>query len=354
MYAGRLRPTSSARGPQQPEMSGTNAVSGQKVKPFSIAGTAYARLLKPFLKVYFVHFSPVSSLALAMSLCVRKACGELPKLVELINRAYEGSYEFIPFSVESLEKEISRRGLVFLVAEQGETIVGCVGYWRNPRGTEIEWLAAFSDAVRDALVQEVEKDEEGEVFTAVDVDSPLMEFWVKRGYVAEEGLYHMTAKLDGVKPLPEVPAGTVLRSLKPGEEKLLVDVVNASYGWERLKEDHIARWKAEHPPFNEEWVHVAEVNGKIVSAVVSRPDTEYNKHFHAKRGYLGPAATLPDYRGKNLASALTRRAMNFLYEKGMDTVSLYTFEGNVPSITLLNKLGFKVQHHWKFMHKKTL
>ncbi|MEM2780808.1 MAG: GNAT family N-acetyltransferase, partial [Candidatus Bathyarchaeia archaeon] len=71
----------------------------------------------------------------------------------------------------------------------------------------------------------------------------------------------------------------------------------------------------------------------------------------AKRGYLGPAATLSEFRGKNLASALTRKAMNFLYEKGMDTVSLYTFEGNIPSITLLKKLGFKVQHHWKFMHK---
>lgn len=278
--------------------------------------------------------------------------GELPRLVELINRVYDETYEFIPFNVESLEKEISRRGLVFLVAEHGGAVVGCVGYGRHPRGIEIEWLAAFDDAVKERLVQEIERNAENEVFTAVDVDSPTIEFWAKRGYMAERGLYHMTAGLDGDKPLPEVPAGTVLRSLKPGEEKMLVEVVNTSYGWERLKEDHIARWKAEHPPFTEEWVHVAEVDDKIVAAVVSRPDTEYNEHFHAKRGYLGPAATLPDYRGKNLASALTRKAMNFLYEKGMDTVSLYTFEGNVPSITLLNKLGFKVQHHWKFMHKK--
>lgn len=287
-----------------------------------------------------------------MGIRVRSLCsGELSKLVELINRAYEGSYEFIPFDLVNLEKEISRRGLMFLVAEQDGAIVGCVGYANRPRGTEIEWLAAFENVVREALVQEIERNTEGEVFTAVDIDSPLMEFWIKRGYVAEGGLYHMTAELDGIKPLPEVPAGTVLRSLKPGEEKMLVEVVNVSYGWERLREDSLITWKVEHPPFNEEWIHVAEVNGKIMAAVVSRPDTEYNKFFHAKRGYLGPAATLPEHRGKNLASALTRRAMNFLYEKGMNAVSLYTLEQNAPSVALLRKLGFRIQHHWRFMHK---
>jgi RimJ/RimL family protein N-acetyltransferase len=44
--------------------------------------------------------------------------------------------------------------------------------------------------------------------------------------------------------------------------------------------------------------------------------------------------------------------MNFLYEKGMDSVALYTSEENIPSITLLQKLGFNVGHRWKFMRKK--
>ncbi|MEM2412222.1 MAG: GNAT family N-acetyltransferase [Candidatus Bathyarchaeia archaeon] len=277
--------------------------------------------------------------------------GELQKIVELINKAYRGSYEFIPFTIQSLNLEISRRGITFLVAEEDGAIVGCVGYSSRRMGVEIEWLAAFDENVRETLVREVERIAEGSVHVHVDVDSPQMEFWVRRGYNAEGGLYHMTAKLEGVEPLPEVPAGTVIRSLKPGEEKTLIQVVNISYGWERLREDSIATWKAEHPPFNEEWIHVAEINGKIVSAVVSRPDTEYNRYFNARRGYLGPAATLPEYRGRNLASALTRRAMNFLYEKGMDTVSLYTLEQNTPSVALLKKLGFKVQHHWKFMYK---
>ncbi|MEM3090511.1 MAG: GNAT family N-acetyltransferase, partial [Candidatus Bathyarchaeia archaeon] len=143
----------------------------------------------------------------------------------------------------------------------------------------------------------------------------------------------------------------IIRSLKLSEEKVLVETVNIGYGWERLREGFIAEWKAEHPPFDESWVHVAEIDGKIVSAVASRPDTKYNNYFKAKRGYLGPAVTLPEYRGRNLASALTRRAMNFLYEKGMDSVALHTAENNKPSVALLKNLGFEVRYSWKFMHK---
>jgi ribosomal protein S18 acetylase RimI-like enzyme len=275
----------------------------------------------------------------------------LSGLVDLLNGVYRDSYEFVPFNGEKLRLEIVERKLRVLVAEEKGVVFGCVAYGRSPWGMEIEWLAASEETIKDALVEEVEKKVDGGVFTAVDFGSPMMNFWVRHGYKAEGGLYQMVARLDGVKPLPEVPAGTVIRSLKPGEEKKLIETVNSAYGGERMRDGSVARWKTEHPPFNEEWIHVAEIGEKIVSAVVSRPDTEYNEFFKAKRGYLGPAATLPDYRGKSLASALTTRAMNFLYEKGMDSVALYTAEQNTPSVMLLKKLGFEVGHHWKFMRK---
>jgi len=97
-------------------------------------------------------------------------------------------------------------------------------------------------------VREAERLVGDAVLVHVDADSPHLRFWIERGYEVEGGLYHMTAEPEGIKPLPDVPAGTVLRSLKPDEEKELVKVVNTSYGWERLREDSIARWKEEHPP----------------------------------------------------------------------------------------------------------
>lgn len=277
-------------------------------------------------------------------------------LVKLLNEEYANSYEFIPYTVEGLLEEVEERKLTVLVAKGNGETLGCIAFHKGYHGEHIEWLASSKGAhqkvVEEMLVKEVENRTVGSTLSVrVDANSPKIQFWIERGYKAGEGLYHMVARLDGVKPLPPVPEGTIIRSLKPGEEKALVETVNIGYGWERLREGFIAEWKAEHPPFDESWIHVAEIGGKIVSAVASRPDTRYNQFFNARRGYLGPAVTLPEYRGRNLASALTRRAMNFLYEKGMGSVALHTFEWNAPSVALLRNLGFEVRHSLKFMRK---
>ncbi len=281
---------------------------------------------------------------------------DMSSLVKLLNETNRESYEFIPFDEEKLRSQIREWNLKILVAEEKGGIIGSVAYNNGHWGEEIEWLAVSENSnrklVEKVMVREIEKHVKGEtVFTVVDAGSPKIKEWAERGYKPEGGLYHMVAKLDGLKPLPKVPEDVIIRSLKPGEEKEFVEAVNAGFGWERVKLGIIQKRKSECPSFSEEWIHLAELDSKIVSVVVSRPDVKYNKFFSGKRGYLGPAATLPEHRGKNLASALTRRAMNFLFEKGMDSAALYTTEQNIPSVTLLRKLGFKIGHHWKFMRK---
>jgi len=161
----------------------------------------------------------------------------------------------------------------------------------------------------------------------------------------------MHMRLAGLKTIPKIPEGVLLRSLKPEEENEFVQLVNTGFEYERIRPGDIQKWKTENPPFDEEWIHIAESNGKLVSVVVAKPDVGYNRFFNAKRGYLGPAATLHEYRGRNLASALTVNAMNSLFEKGMDSVCLFTLETNVPSVKLMRKIGFEIGHSWKFMHK---
>lgn len=281
---------------------------------------------------------------------------DLKSLVRLLNEAYKETYEFIPYTEGKLRSWIQEGNLIILVAEEKGEVTGSVAYRSGHWGEEIEWLAVSEGQSRklieNTLVREVEKCVKGEtVFTGVDAGSPKINEWIERGYNPEGGLYCMVARLDGLKPLPKVPEGIILRSLKPEEEKEFVEAVNAGFGSERLKVGIIQKWKSECPPFSEEWIHVAELNNKIVSVVASRPDIEYNEFFGGKRGYLGPAATLSEHRSKHLASLLTCRAMNFLFEKGMNSMALYTSEQNIPSLTLLRKLGFKVGHHWKFMRK---
>lgn len=130
--------------------------------------------------------------------------------------------------------------------------------------------------------------------------------------------------------------------------------VDAAFGWERLKPDDVQKWKAEAPYFDKERIHVADCGNRIVSVVIAKEDVEYNTSFDGRRGYLGLAATLPEYRRKNLTSALKRRAMNFLSEKGMNSVALYSQEQKASSVTMLRNLRFRVDDHWKFMRKSLM
>jgi ribosomal protein S18 acetylase RimI-like enzyme len=202
-------------------------------------------------------------------------------------------------------------------------------------------------------VNEIEKNAKGNIVsTMVDEGSPRIDDWINRGYVLYPGFQRMSAKLDGLKPIPELAEGIRLRSLRPDEEEKLVAVVNAGFGWQRLEPGVLETWKSEDPPFSEDWVQVAEIGERIVSAVVAKPDTNYLKYLHLKRGYLGPAATLPEFRNKHLASALTAKAMNSLFEKGIDSVRLGTSEENISSITLLRSLGFQVDIVRKALRKE--
>lgn len=281
---------------------------------------------------------------------------DLSMLVKLLNEANKGSYEFTPIAKDDVRSRIQEGWFRTLMAEEHGAIVGSVTYNDGFWGEEIRWLTVSNrsdqKSIENMLVTYAERFAHGEtVFTSVDAESPRINDWIERGYRPEGGLYQMTAKLESMRAIPEVPDGIVIRSMNPGEEGRVVETVNVVFKWERLKLDFVEKGKSESPPFNEEWIHIAEFKGRILSVVVSWPAVRYNNYFGAKRGYLGPAATVPEHSGRKLASALTVRAMNFLLGKGMDEVVLHTSEINVPSVTLLRNVGFKIGHHWRFMRK---
>jgi ribosomal protein S18 acetylase RimI-like enzyme len=284
---------------------------------------------------------------------------DLSGLVRLLNETNKGAYEFIPLSSDEVHSRIQESNFRTVMAEENGESIGSVTYSDGFWGEEIRWLVVRDRLdrilIENTLVASAEKFVRGEtVFTSVDVESPRVDEWLERGYKLEGGLYQMVAELKGVRALPSVPEGVIIRSLKPEEEKQVVETVNSVFGWERLKEDFVEEGKIESPPFDEHWVHLAVFKDRILSVVVAWPAVKYNKFFGARRGYLGPAATIPEYRSKKLASALTVQALNFLFEKGMDTAVLHTSELNIPSVTLLRNIGFEVGHHVKFLRKNLL
>ena len=282
----------------------------------------------------------------------------MPTIVRLLNEEYSNSYEFIPFDEERVLSQIRRRRLKILVAEENGKVLGLIATHSHEDSEEdVSWLAASKEhnqiVIENMLVNELEKNVKAStISTSIDEENPRITNWINRGYTLQPGFQRMSAKLNGLKPIPQVAKGTKLRSLRPDEEKELMAVTNTGFGWQRLEPGDLETWKSEDPPFSEDWVQVAEVDETIVSAVVAKPDTDCIKYLHLKRGYLGPAATLPEFRNKHLASALTARAMNFLFEKGMDSVRLGTSEQNVSSIALLRSLGFQVDIVRKILRKK--
>jgi len=286
------------------------------------------------------------------------ATEHLPTVVRLLNDEYRRSHEFVPFDEERVLSQIRRRGIRILVAEENGSVLGLIGTRPEERSEEnISWLAVREGSdrrtVENMLVNAVERKAQGDtVITTVDEGSSRINDWINRGYDLNPGWLRMSARLDRLKPIPRIAEGIKLRSLRVGEEGKLVEAMNTGFGWRRLELGAVESWKFEDPPFSEDWVQVAETGERIVSAVVAKPDTDYNKYLHLKRGYLGPATTLPEFRNKHLASALTAQAMNFLFEKGMNSVRLGTSEENISSITLLRMLGFQVDIVRKIMRKK--
>jgi ribosomal protein S18 acetylase RimI-like enzyme len=284
----------------------------------------------------------------------------MPAIVRLLNDEHRDYDEFIPFDEERVQSEIQNRRLRLLVAEENGKVLGLIGTHSHENSEEhITWLTASkgqnNKAIENVLVDALEKNAKANaILTMIDEGSSKIADWTNRGYKLQPGFQRMSAKLDGLKPVPKIDEDTELRSLRTDEEEQFVEAVNRGFGWKRLELGDLENWKVEDPPFTEEWVQVAEVREKIVSIVVAKPDTDSIMYLHLNRGYLGPAATLPEFRNKHLASALTARAMNFLYEKGMGSVILGTSEQNVSSITLLRSLGFQVENVRKILRKELI
>jgi ribosomal protein S18 acetylase RimI-like enzyme len=280
----------------------------------------------------------------------------LPKVVSLLNEAEARSFEFVPYGEESLQAELEGASSILLATDDQDRVAGFAYLGRQWYGETITLHVRSGlgqSEVGDLLLSALEpRTQTSELSTSVDPsDHEWLAFYLERGYRTESSLYQMIADLDRRRRVDSLPTGCIIGSLKADEEEALIQLANTAYAGERLRLGILARWQAEDPNFTTDWVHVARCDGQLVGTVVARSNREYNEYFHANRGYLGPAATLPSYRGKGLGEALTARAMNFLRERGMRTVCLHTWERNQPAVKLTTNLGFRVVHEWKILSK---
>jgi ribosomal protein S18 acetylase RimI-like enzyme len=284
----------------------------------------------------------------------------LQTIIELLNADFDPAEGYPPYSFESLSHDLHGKDVTIWVLEENSGAVeGAIVCVTRRWGKEIYAIGAKGDtnknAIEDALVFQAETQARGEgeesLYVMADRKKEI-EKWKGRGFLEKDGIFQMVAPLGAIEPIPNLSEPVMFRSLRKGEEPVLVEVVNRSFGWERLQLGCLDSWRECDSSFDEGWVQVAEVSGKVVSAVVAMRDKEYNDYFGKSRAYLGPAATLPEFRGKNIASALTRKAMNFLIERGMESALVYVWSDNLPSLAVLRGLGFETEKYHTLLSKE--
>jgi len=277
---------------------------------------------------------------------------DLSALVKLVNENYtdypDFFYEFISYTEETLRSKLEGRPTV-LVAEN-ETIEGFIACYEDPRCIDIDMLCVKRGPdrtkIEDTLISKVEEEAKGRKVTiTLSSDSRIADF-ENRGYEIYGGFYHLVRSLCNVPAVPSLAEGATLRGMAKGEEETITRIFYDPdhVGTDVFKPGFTKVWK-------EDWNHIAELNGKIIAIVCTRPDDKFNANFNAKRAEIWGPIVLPEYRGKGVEKALECHALHSLREKGMEVATVWDVEWPPEPTNFDVSLGFRVKNHWKFLRK---
>ncbi|MHA1506991.1 MAG: GNAT family N-acetyltransferase [Candidatus Asgardarchaeia archaeon] len=283
---------------------------------------------------------------------LRKITAEnLDESIGKINKLRENEYEYVPFDRAYLNYLMKKGDLFLLDLED----FSCFFYVRK-RGDSLHVSISllddrFFESCLDKVLDYIKKSySSSKIGFKVDEEEHLKVGCLeKKGFRIKGYLHHMVCEVDRMREIPEIE-GVSLRNLREDELDDLIKLINHAYGHKRLREDSVKEW-FRIPSFNYDWIHVAESDGRIVSAVCTREDYKYNVYYRAKRCYIGPVGTHPNYRRRGIAKALLSKALNFFYELGFDSASLYV-EGNNPAMRIYEGLGFVKKHSFILFEKE--
>ncbi len=283
----------------------------------------------------------------------------MTSVINFANKTNKDSYEFIPLTEKSLERWIQDSDPFIVIAER-DGIVGLAvaekGWPAEPGEIQISMLCVSKDraaaSVEKALITKSEKISGAKgVVATLPIGDPKIAFYREWGFNLDGGYLHLTRSLDKLPPHPPQMKGVRIRGLENGEEEEFLKLLNVSYGRQRISLREIKVWKRDDSSFTHDWIHVVEYQGRLIGAGVSRRDVEYNAYYHAKRGYLGPSGTIPEFRRRGLNKLVNWHALKFAKQQGLDSVSLYTHEENFAVQKLTFELGYTVVYHWKLLRR---
>ncbi len=98
---------------------------------------------------------------------------------------------------------------------------------------------------------------------------------------------------------------------------------------------------------------VAEVDGEVVGYIMCRVErgySEFSRFFKpVRKGHVISIAVLPGYRRMGIGTALMKKALLRMAERGVDEVYLEVRISNIPAINMYKKLGFRIMRTlWRY------
>ena len=137
----------------------------------------------------------------------------------------------------------------------------------------------------------------------------------------------------GSLPDVELPAGYVLRTYQPGDEKGWAEVLRLA-GFKDWSTDKCRDYLQEST--RRRGSHLVACGKKVVAVTFSTPHPE-----DPAVGLLDYVATHPDHRGCRLGRSVCAGVMRFFLAEGRPLVRLLTDDWRLPAIALYLNLGFE-------------
>jgi ribosomal protein S18 acetylase RimI-like enzyme len=148
-----------------------------------------------------------------------------------------------------------------------------------------------------------------------------------------------------------------VRKARPSDNEALLDIQTRSpQGTDFvLGTDSSPDYFNRTRPYEDGHVFVAEEDGQVVGASSCAFLETVVSGVPCKAVYGYGLMVDPDHRRKGIATQLNREGTSYIDERGVDLRFVVIIEGNVPSINLVNKLGYTLLHDFLrvsvMMHK---
>lgn len=146
------------------------------------------------------------------------------------------------------------------------------------------------------------------------------------------------SSLDRLLPVPEVPAGYLLRTWRDGDELGIPPLLGEAFGVNRASFKDLQRFWLDHPGIVPEGIFIIETDkGELVGTATGRIDLD-----QSHQGYVHRVAVRRGHRRRGLATLLVLKALHYIADNNGRVAIVGTDENKPQAISIYLRLGFEL------------